>query len=37
MGYKLPVKFDDWAVYYDTNPLGDIFDAGEMDTGYPYG
>ena len=36
MGYKLPAKFDDWAVYYDTNPLGDIFDAGEMDTGYPW-
>ena len=36
MGYKLPTKFDDWAVYYNTNPLGDIFDSGEMDTGYPW-
>lgn len=26
-GFKLPDKFEDWAFYYDKNPIGDVFDA----------
>jgi radical SAM superfamily enzyme YgiQ (UPF0313 family) len=25
-GLKFPEKFEDWAIFYDTNPLGDVFD-----------
>jgi radical SAM superfamily enzyme YgiQ (UPF0313 family) len=26
-GFELPIKLEDWAVYYDKNPIGDVFDT----------
>ncbi|MBU4375600.1 radical SAM protein [Patescibacteria group bacterium] len=32
-GFKLPDKFEYWAVYYDKNPIGDVFDT---EINYPW-
>lgn len=32
-GLKLPDSFEEWATYYDENPIGDVFDT---DTNYPW-
>lgn len=26
-GVELPDKFEDWAIYYDSHPIGDVFDT----------
>jgi len=32
-GFSVPQTFKEWAVYYDENPLGDVFDA---EVSYPW-
>jgi len=32
-GFSVPQTFKEWAVYYDENPLGDVFDTG---VSYPW-
>lgn len=32
-GLKLPDNFEDWATYYDRNPIGDVFDTN---ANYPW-